>query len=257
MNRIMNGKTLAIWLCFLAVGFFCLAGGAVFAADDFNAGGGDKPADAKAEKGDKPAEGGDKPAGAGDKPAEAGDKPAEGGDKPAEAGDKPAEAGDKPAEAGDKTAEGGDKPVEAGNDLSASGLKAGADEADQVENLVEKFPFKLEKDLKDPFKPIVEKKVAALPQVAAPKPMLAKNAGSNAAPPPPPPPPLKMMVTGVCGNDADRLAMVMFENELITIKKDQEVKGKFKVVDILSDKVVVYSNKEQMRRTFPIGGGKE
>ena len=83
-----------------------------------------------------------------------------------------------------------------------------------------------------------------------------KNSGPMAAPPPPPPPPLKLSVQGIVGNDGERLAMIIFENEMKTVKKDEDVKGKFKVVDILPDKVVVYSNKEQMRRTFPIGGGK-
>ena len=51
--------------------------------------------------------------------------------------------------------------------------------------------------------------------------------------------------------------MIVFENKNYTIQKDQVVDGKFKVVDILTDKLIIYSNKEQMRRTFPIGGGKE
>ena len=187
---------------------------------------------------------GDKPAGeAGAGGAPAGDAAAgekAGGDAPASAGD----AATQPAEA-----VAGDAPVDTG-----SGLKAGADEADQVETLTEKFPFKFEKE-KDPFKPIVEKKVAQLPVAPPPSSIKKTSYSSNQPPAPPPPPPLKLQLTGVVGNDSERLAMIMFENELKIVKKDEEVKGKFKVVEILPDKVVVYSNKEQMRRTFPLGQG--
>jgi hypothetical protein len=183
-----------------------------------------------------------------DKPAEGGgDKPAEGGDKPA---DKPAEGGggggDAPKAEESPAGGGGDKPADDKPVVAAS-------EEDQAEALIEKFPWKMEKE-KDPFKPIVEKKVTVLPS-APPPPMKSKKAGDDAPPPPPPPPPLKLAVTGIVGNDAERLAMISFENELRVVKKDEDVKGKFKVVEILVDKIVVYSNKEQMRRTFPLGTG--
>ena len=57
--------------------------------------------------------------------------------------------------------------------------------------------------------------------------------------------------------EVDKRAIDKSGLELRVMKKDDEVNGKFKLVDILPDKVVVYSIKEQMRRTFPIGGGKE
>ena len=81
---------------------------------------------------------------------------------------------------------------------------------------------------------------------------------ARASPPPPPPPkPIQLFVSGIVGNDQERLAIVKFENELRTIARDDVVKGQFKVVDILPDRVVIYSNREQMRRTFPLGGGKD
>jgi len=93
-----------------------------------------------------------------------------------------------------------------------------------------------------------------VPVVVAP---VNKNSGPPKPPPPPPPKPIQLFVQGVCGNENERLAMIVFENKNYTIQKDQVVDGKFKVVDILTDKLIIYSNKEQMRRTFPIGGGKE
>ncbi|HNV71382.1 MAG TPA: hypothetical protein PKO06_16890 [Candidatus Ozemobacteraceae bacterium] len=192
--------------------------------------GGDKPA---AEGGDKPAEGGDKPAGEGGDPMPA--NPAE------DAGAPPAESGDKPS--GDSS--GGDSaPAEPAKSL---------DENEQIELIIQNHKFKLENELKDPFKPLIEKKVA-VPVVVAP---VNKNSGPPKPPPPPPPKPIQLFVQGVCGNENERLAMIVFENKNYTIQKDQVVDGKFKVVDILTDKLIIYSNKEQMRRTFPIGGGKE
>jgi len=128
------------------------------------------------------------------------------------------------------------------------------DEAEQAQIILDKYPYKLAKE-KDPFRPLIDKPMPIVMQST--KPVLDRPILPNTPPAPPPPPPLKLIVQGIVGNDAERLAMIFFENELIVVKKDEEVKGKFKVVDILPDKVVIYSNKEQMRRKFPIGGGKE
>jgi len=50
---------------------------------------------------------------------------------------------------------------------------------------------------------------------------------------------------------------VNFENKFLTLKKNDTVDGKFKVVDILPDKIVIYSNREKIRRSFNVGGGSE
>ncbi len=130
---------------------------------------------------------------------------------------------------------------------------ANLEEPEQVEILSGKHKFSPGNESKDPFKPLVVKKVV-LPPAPAP---VAKPTGPTAPPPPPPPKPIQLFVSGVCGNDNERLAMIMFENKPYVVSKDMVVDGKFKVVDILPDRLVIYSNKEQMRRTFPIGGGKD
>lgn len=104
---------------------------------------------------------------------------------------------------------------------------------------------------RDPFKPIVEKKVV-LPPVR--KVQEVKPVEKDKKPVAPPIKPIKLFVSGIVGNEGSRLAIVKFENEEMTITKDQIVEGKFKVVDIYADRVVVYSNKEQRRHTFKIGG---
>lgn len=70
-------------------------------------------------------------------------------------------------------------------------------------------------------------------------------------------PPLKIFVKGIVGNEGIRYAVIDFENEERTVVKDQIVEGKFKVVDIYSDRIVVYSNAEERRYTFKIGGEKK
>jgi hypothetical protein len=109
----------------------------------------------------------------------------------------------------------------------------------------------LEKPEKDPFKPIIEKEVVLPPVRQQP---VAVKPQEKKAPAPPPVKPIKLFVSGIVGNEGNRLAIVKFENEELTISKDQIVEGKFKVVDIYADRVVVYSNKEQRRHTFKIGG---
>ncbi len=142
-----------------------------------------------------------------------------------------------------------------GGDLGADPAAGGFDapklsESDQVEALDSKFKFMPENKDKDPFKPIIEKKVA-LPPVRTVRPV---SKPSDNKPKPPPIKPIKLHVAGIVGSEGNRLAVVKFENNEYTITKDQVVDGRFKVVDIMADRVVVYSNKEQRRHTFKIGG---
>jgi len=134
----------------------------------------------------------------------------------------------------------------------ASPPPANLDESEQVEVLSGSHKFTPGNESKDPFKPLVVKKVILPP---APTP-ISKPSGRSGPPLPPPPKPIQLFVSGVCGNENERLAMIMFENKPYVVSKDMVVDGKFKIVDILPDRLVIYSNKEQMRRTFPIGGGK-
>jgi len=123
-------------------------------------------------------------------------------------------------------------------------------EQEQVDGLINKFSFVTENANKDPFKPIVEKKVV-LPPVRTVQPVARPQ---DSKPQAPPVKPIKVFVTGIVGNEGDRLAVIRFEDEEHTVSKDQIVDGKFKVVDIQNDRIVVYSNKEQRRHTFKIGG---
>ena len=103
----------------------------------------------------------------------------------------------------------------------------------------------------DPFRPKIKKEVV-LPPKPPVEPTKPKPDTNN--PKPKPIPPLKIFVKGIVGNEGVRYAVINFENEERTVVKDQIVEGKFKIVDIYSDRIVVYSNAEQRRYTFKIGG---
>ncbi len=125
------------------------------------------------------------------------------------------------------------------------------EEPTQVQALTDSHRFSPPNESKDPFKPLVK------------RPEQKKEERTNRVDPPLPPPepkpipPLVMSVSGICGNESERLAMIIFENKPYVVHKEMNVDGKFKVVDVLADRLVVFSFREQMRRTFPIGGGKE
>lgn len=166
---------------------------------------------------------------------------------------------------------GGDAPAEesSGEEQQEDVSNADKPESDVIETLCqkmshegdEKYPYRLmqegkkwvavvSKPKKDPFRPIVEKKVVLAPV----RKVQEVKQVEKAKPAAPPVKPIKLFVSGIVGNEGSRLAIVKFENEEMTISKDQIVEGKFKVVDIYADRVVVYSNKEQRRHTFKIGG---
>jgi len=65
-----------------------------------------------------------------------------------------------------------------------------------------------------------------------------------------------LLIRGIVGNQTQRAAIIIYENKFYLVKKDMVIDGCFKIVDILSNKVVVYSMAEQMRRMFYLGMGK-
>jgi len=121
-------------------------------------------------------------------------------------------------------------------------------ESDTISQLASEFAFPGEVANHDPFKPVIVKKVIDLikidrnvkvePPVTEPKKEVV--------------PPLKLKVTGICGNDGLRQAIIQFENDEYIVENGQVIDGKFKVVDVTSDKLVVYSIREERRSSFPI-----
>lgn len=145
------------------------------------------------------------------------------------------------------------------SDGADSGMPAPKTEKDWLDKILSECkdknsPFEPFDAKKDPFKAIVEKKVVAPPV----RPTVVRTPSPNERRPAPPPvKPISIFVSGIVGNEGQRLAIIKFENDELTVAKDQIVDGKFKVVDIQADRVTVYSNKEQRRHTFKIGGEKD
>ena len=100
---------------------------------------------------------------------------------------------------------------------------------------------------KDPFKPMLVKKlityVKPVPQIETKK--IIKNETPVIKP-------LKLKVTGICGNSAKRQAVIQFDSREYLVDEGQVVLNKFKVVKIKNDKLVVFSLKEDRRRTFAL-----
>ena len=104
---------------------------------------------------------------------------------------------------------------------------------------------------KDPFKALVEKKIPVQPKRIK-KEVKVKQNDEVKKEKLPPVKPIEIKVSGIVGNDDQRLAVINFENNEYTVAKDQNIDGKFKVIDIQNDRITIYSNKEQKRRSFKI-----
>ena len=64
---------------------------------------------------------------------------------------------------------------------------------------------------------------------------------------------LKVIIKEIVGEEEEnRSAVIEFEGKEITVVKNQVVEGKFKVIDIYPDRMVVYSSQEQRRHTYKL-----
>ena len=65
--------------------------------------------------------------------------------------------------------------------------------------------------------------------------------------------PIVVLVKSIVGEEEnDRYAIIEFEGKELTVRKDQIVEKKFKVIDIYPDRMVVYSPREQRRHTYKL-----
>ncbi|HAE39203.1 MAG TPA: hypothetical protein DCG57_11275 [Candidatus Riflebacteria bacterium] len=120
-------------------------------------------------------------------------------------------------------------------------------ENDTVSQLAQEFSFQGEVANHDPFKPVIVKKVIDLIKIER-----QTQVNPVIEPKKEVIPPLKLEVTGICGNDGVRQAIIQFENDEHIVENGQVIDGKFKVIDVSPDKLVVYSIREQRRSTFPL-----
>jgi len=121
-----------------------------------------------------------------------------------------------------------------------------SNEAAVIDQLCQSFTFQSENAAHDPFRPLITKKVVEPVKIERqPEPAPQKEVKKAI-------PPLKLTVTGICGNENVREAVIQFENDEHIVRPGQVVNGKFKVVDIENGRVVVYSIGEARRATFAL-----
>lgn len=102
---------------------------------------------------------------------------------------------------------------------------------------------------KDPFRPLIvrERAKRAVDRTSA-----APVKKADAAPVKTVVQEIDMNVMMIVGNEERRMAMVEFQGQLKELRKDDNVPGFFKVVEVKDDEVVVYSHKTKRRRAFKI-----
>lgn len=140
-------------------------------------------------------------------------------------------------------------PEQAGSSVLAAAAQENPDpqETENIDMLAGMHKFMSAGNRKDPFDPIIKKKLPTIEPLPVNPPIVKPP-----EPVKPPLPPLKLSVKGIVGSEEHRLALIMFENRELVVQPDQTVDGKFKVVTISPKEVIVYSNRDQMRRAFPI-----
>lgn len=118
-----------------------------------------------------------------------------------------------------------------------------ATEKNHIERLSQNASFSAETS-KDPFRQLIQKPefVAQQPETPVKTNLPVKQL--------PVIKPLELSLTGIVGNDNHRLAVVIINNQELVLNRDQQYKQEFKVINIHSDRLVVYSNREKARRTF-------
>jgi len=125
-------------------------------------------------------------------------------------------------------------------------------ESDEADTIASASNYKLENQKKDPFKAVIQPKPKQEPDLT--KRLDVKIIPSATVKIEPPIPPLQIQVMGICGNDQGRWVLAIFENQPRVLAPDMVVEGKFKVMEILADRLVVFSFRDNLRHAFKIGG---
>lgn len=120
-------------------------------------------------------------------------------------------------------------------------------ESEIITALTETNSFATENAAHDPFRPVIKKREPVIIKVDPPaenkKVVEEKKEVIR---------PVQLTVTGICGNDTLRQAVVIFENDEYTVTSGQIVNGAFKVIDIENDKITIYSIREARRHVFSL-----
>jgi hypothetical protein len=118
-----------------------------------------------------------------------------------------------------------------------------------VKELAQNHSFHSENPGHDPFKPIISRPEVKMPEPLEFKtdkePKIEKKAKKVVKP-------LNIKITGICGNDKQRQAVIVFDNKELLVEAGNKIDNSFKIIEISAQQVVVYSIKETRRRVFKI-----
>jgi hypothetical protein len=103
---------------------------------------------------------------------------------------------------------------------------------------------------KDPFLPLVKKDRPKRRESAR---QVQTNIKKPVQPSEPAVQEIEIKVLMILGNEERRMAMCEFQGQLKELKKDDNVPGFFKVVELKPDELVVFSHKTKRRRVFKMG----
>lgn len=104
----------------------------------------------------------------------------------------------------------------------------------------------------DPFKPVIGKRIAIIKIEKPTKLKEKEQSKTNSVAVEP----LQVNVTGICGNDQIRQALIKLGNLEYTLVAGDMVEGKFSVVEVKPEEVVLYSVKESKRKVFKLSSAK-
>ncbi len=128
-----------------------------------------------------------------------------------------------------------------------------ASEGNSVENdtriealLSDAESFSVDNLSHDPFKPLVTKKIRI------PEPPQEVITIREEEPRKIIVPPVTVKVAGICGNSKNRYAVIEFEGSEYVVKSGETVNGKFSVVSILEDGIVIFSFEQSLRNVFKL-----
>lgn len=144
-------------------------------------------------------------------------------------------------------------PAPVADPASISPVDSATDpEGAEADAIASTAPYALENQKKDPFKAVIQPKPKSEPDLS--RKLEVKVIPTSTVKIDPPVPPLQIQVVGICGNDDGRWVLAVFENQPRVLAPDMVVEGKFKVMEIHADRMVIFSFRENLRRTFQIGG---
>lgn len=118
-------------------------------------------------------------------------------------------------------------------------------EREIITALSEENSFMTENATHDPFKPVIKKREPVIIKIEQPS--ENKNTAEEKKEVVKP---VQLTITGICGNNTLRQAVVVFENNEYTVSSGQIINGVFRVIDIEHDKITIYSIREARRHVF-------